>query len=210
MTAKNRGGRPRKYTSEQVEDAIDRVEAHGDIVDGASVKEVMHQELSVSPGIDVAILDAEVQRICRARAEERAKRLATMLPSSAKGAAIDVGNDVTRAVTAVLAEQFDHLNKESRKREAEIEADLRLFRQRVHDLEAKIEIQDASCADLEEKTHALMEQLTAKDAMITDLNAQISQLGRDNDLEGRFVEIVKGFIAGNVQNACDHDLKPSA
>lgn len=46
--------------------------------------------------------------------------------------------------------------------------------------------------------------------VIADLNAQIAQFGRDADLEGRFVEIVTNFLAGNVQKAFDHDLKPPA
>ena len=210
MSAKSRGGRPRKYTAEQVEDAIDRVEARGDIANGASVKEVLHEELGVSPGIDVAILGAEVQRICHARAEERAKKLATMLPSSAKDAASEVGNEVARAVTTVLAEQFDQLNTESRNREAEIDADLRLFRRRVQDLEAQIAMQDTSYAALEEKNHDLIKQLATKDTVVSELNAQIAQLGRDDDLEGRFVEIVRGFLAGNMRKDRDDELKPSA
>jgi 5,10-methylenetetrahydrofolate reductase len=63
---------------------------------------------------------------------------------------------------------------------------------------------------LEEENHDLKEQLTAKDNVIAGLNDQITQLGRDADLEGRFVEIVRAFIAGNVQKGCDQDLKPPA
>ncbi|MGJ8573373.1 MAG: hypothetical protein ACSHXI_22030 [Hoeflea sp.] len=210
MSAKNKGGRPRKYTAEQVEDAIERVEARDDVADGASVKEVMHEELGVSPGIDVTILDAEVQRICKVRAEEKAKLLVSKLPDPAREAAAGVGSEVARAVTNVLADQFERLGKESRKREAEIGADLRMFRQRVQDLEAQIAINDASYASQEEKTYGLMQQLAAKDAMIAGLNAEIAQLGRQDDLERRFVEIVKGFIAGNMLNECNCELKSPA
>lgn len=210
MSAKNKGGRPRSYTAEQVEDAIDRVEARGDIADCASVKDVMHEELGVSPGIDSAILKDEIERICHLRAEEKARLLVAKLPDPAKGAATGVGNEVARAVTAVLAEQFDQLNEESRKREGEIEADLRLFRRRVQGLEAQIAIHEASTATLEEENLNLADQLAAKDTEITALNAQIVQLGRDGDLEGRFVEIVRDFLAGNMQKGRDHELNPSA
>ncbi|UWS78022.1 hypothetical protein N1037_12055 [Phaeobacter sp. G2] len=210
MSAKNKGGRPRKYTAEQVEDAIDRVEARGDVADGASVKEVMHEELGVSPGIDVTILDAEVQRISRVRAEEKARLLEAKLPASAKDAAVGVGNEVASAVTTVLAVQFDQLSMESQKREAELEADLRVFRRRILDLEAQIVEHEVSHAAQEEKNHDLTKQSAAKDVVIADLNAQIAQFGNDADLEGRFVEIVRGFLAGNVQKAFDHDLKPPA
>ena len=204
MSAKNKGGRPRSYTSEQVEDAIDRVEARGDIADCASVKGVMHEELGVSPGIDLTILKDEIERLCHLRAEEKAGLLVAKLPDPAKGAATGVGNEVARAVTAVLAEQFDQLNEESRKRESEIESDLRLFRRRVQGLEAQIAIHEASTATLEE------ENLNLADTEITALNAQIVQLGRDGDLEGRFVEIVRDFLAGNMQKGRDHELNPSA
>lgn len=127
MIEKNRGGRPRKYSDAQVVDAIERVEARGAVPTGAAVKGVMHADLGVSPGIDVGILDAEVQRICHERATEKAKKLAAKLPKSAKDASSTVGDDVTRAVTAVLAQQFDQLIKESRNREAELEADLRII-----------------------------------------------------------------------------------
>lgn len=209
MSAKNKGGRPRKYTEEQVEDAIDRVEARGDVADGASVKEVMHEELGVSPGIDVTILHAEVQRICRVRAEENARLMVAKLPAPAKDAAVGVGNEVARAVTTVLAEQFDQLSMECRKREAELEADLRVFRRRIQDLEAQIVEHEASHAAQEEKNHDLTKQSTAKDVVIADLNAQIAQFGNDTDLEGRFVEIVRGFLSGNIQESCHEELKSS-
>lgn len=209
MSAKNKGGRPRKYTGEQVEDAIDRVEARGDVADGASVKEVMHEELGVSPVIDVTILDAEVQRICRVRAEEKARLLVAKLPTPAKDAAVGIGNEIARAVTTVLAEQFDQLSMASLKREAELESDLRVFRRRIQDLEAQIAEHEASHAAREEKNHDLTKQSTAKDVVIADLNAQIAQFGNDADLKGRFVEIVRGFIAGNIQKNCDDELKSS-
>lgn len=210
MSAKNKGGRPRKYTAEQVEDAIDRVEARGDVADGASVKEIMHEELGVSPGIDLTILHAEVQRICRVRTEEKARLMVAKLPAPAKDAAVGVGNKVARAVTTVLAEQFDQLSMESRKREAELEADLRVFRRRIQDLEAQIVEHEALHAAQEEKNHDLKKQSAAKDVVIADLNAQIAQFGNDTDLEGRFVEIVRGFLAGNIQESCHDDLKPPA
>lgn len=210
MPEKSNGGRPKNYTPEQVEEAVARVEARGGIADGASVKKVMVKELGVSHGIDATILDGDVKRICRVRAEERAIMLAAKLPESAKGAAIGVGNEVARAVTAVLAEQFDQLKEESQKREAEMDADLRMFRRRVQDLEAQIATHESSSAALEEKNHDLTEQLTAKDTVIADLHDQIAQLSRDTDLEGRFVEIVRGFLAGNVQKGCDTELNPSA
>jgi len=205
MSAQNKGGRPRKYTPKQAEEAIDRIEARGNVADGASVKEVMHEELGVSPGIDVTILGAEVERICRVRAEERAKLLLAKLPARAKDAAVEVGNEITRAVTAVLAEQFDQLNRASRKREAELEEDLRVFRRRVQDLDAQIAEHEALHAADEEKNHDLAKQSAAKDVVIADLNAQVAQFGSDADLEGRFVEIVRGFLAGNIQKVCQDE-----
>ena len=125
MTERNKGGRPRKYTDAQVQEAIDKVEARGDVADGPMVKEVLRDDLGISPGIDVGILDGEVRRICQARAEETARKLAAKLPGPVKDAAVEIGSDVTRAVTNVLATQFDLLCIESRKREAEMDADLR-------------------------------------------------------------------------------------
>lgn len=209
MSDKNKGGRPRKYSSEQVEVAIARVEDRGKPTTGASVKEVLHNEFGVSAGIDVTILDAEVQRLRQVRAEERARELSAMLPTSTREAASEVGTEVTRAVTAVLAEQFYQLNKESRAREAELEADLRVFRRRVRELEAQIAVRDTSYATLETNNHDLEEQAKMKDAEISKLSAQITQLARDGDLEGRFVEIVKGFIAGNIQATCADASDPS-
>ncbi len=79
------------------------------------MKEVMREELGVSPGIYVANLDTEVQRICRVRADEKARLLVTKLPDPAKDAAANVGNEEARTVTAVLAEQFDQLSMEKPK-----------------------------------------------------------------------------------------------
>ena len=114
---------------------------------------------------------------------------------------------MARTVTTVLAEQFNQLNKEGRKREAEIEADLRMFRFRVQELETQIAIKDASYAAQEEKYYNLTEKLAAMDTVVAELNAQIAQLGRDDDLESRFVEIVRGFLAGNSQKHFEHELK---
>jgi len=209
MSDKNKGGRPRKYTSEQVEVAIGRVEDRGEPATGASVKEVLHNEFGVSAGIDVTILEAEVQRLRQVRAEERARELAAMLPISTREAASEVGTEVTRAVTAVLAEQYYQLNKKSKEREAELEADLRVFRRRVRELEAQIAVRDTSYATLETNNHDLEEQVKMKDTEISKLRAQIIQFGRDADLEGRFVEIVRGFLAGNIQTACVEASDPS-
>lgn len=203
MTAKNRGGRPRKYTAEQVQDAIDRVEARGDVANGAIVKEVLHEELGVSPGIDVGILDVEVQRICLARSEEKERRLVAKLPGSAKDAANGVGQDVTRAIVALLATQFDILGKESSQRVAERESDLSIFRNRVQCLDAEISAKNEVIADLEEAVHVLTEHGKGKDATIVDLQAQIAAKNHDDEIEIRLLAMMQDLMAKNTGKDAD-------
>ncbi|WP_340110338.1 hypothetical protein [Pikeienuella sp. HZG-20] len=195
MIEKSKGGRPRKYTEAQVLKGIASVEARGDIADGATVKQAMRDELGVSPGIDAGILDAEVRRICQERDEAKAKRLAEMLPSAAKAAAAGIGDEVARAMTAALAIQFDELSRESRAREAELDADLRMFRQRIQELEADLASKETSAAEMEEDIAEMSKQEVAKDALIADLNAQIDQQSRDDDLEARLITFMKQMIA---------------
>lgn len=188
-------------------EGIDRVEALGQTPSGASVKTVLRDELGVSPGIDVHILDDEVARLCQARAEEKARSLAANLPRATKHAASEIGDDVARAVTAVLAAEFDHLNKESRTREADLETDLRIARQRNKDLEAQTAKKDAEIAKLEGENHELLKQATAKDAMIAALKADIVQQSRENTLEAQMVAILRDVISNNGLEPRDGDLK---
>lgn len=153
--------------------------------------------LGVSPGIDVNILDAEVRSLCKARADKAVKKLVAKLPNSAKYAATGIGDDVARAVTAVLAVEFDQLGEESRKRETEIEIDLRIARQRNQELEAQVALKDAATAELEEQNHTLQKEGSTKDATIAELKAEIVQNSREIDLKAQMVAILKDVIANN-------------
>ncbi|WP_353472495.1 hypothetical protein PVT71_00260 [Salipiger sp. H15] len=197
MTEKNKGGRPRKYNDAQVQEAIDRIEARGAVADGAAVKNLLRDEFGVSPGIDAGILDGEFRRICAARAEEKARKLAAKLPASAKSAAADIGKDVIRAVTAMLAKQFDDLGKESREREEELEADIRVFRQRIHDLEEQVNKRDTALAELEMENHGLKEQAKKTDAKILLLKAKIATHDRNNEIETRLASLIEDIVAKN-------------
>lgn len=134
------------------------------------------------------------------------------LSSPAKAAANVVGNGVARTVTMVLPEQFDHFKKGSRKREAEIEADLRIFRHRVQKLEMQIavKVKDASYATQEEKIYNLVEQLTAIETIVTDLNTKIAQLKRDIDFGSRFVETVGELLSANAVSDFNSNQEPPA
>jgi len=196
MSEQNRGGRPRKYTQTQIEEAIDRIEALGGVPSGATVKQVMRDELGVSPGIDANILDAEVRRICANREEDRARRLAANLPRSAKSAAVGVGSEVTRAVTAFLATQFDELTNESRRREAELKADLGVFRLRVQELVHLVEGKEAVCASLEEEIHNLREQAKQQDEKLMVAMQEIAEHRREAALETQVVALMEKLMQG--------------
>lgn len=187
MADKSKGGRPPKYTEEQVRLSIELAEARGLEPSADAVKSIMCSNFEVSSGINAQSLAGEIRRILVAREAEEARVLMEKLPTAAKYAAATIGTQVQQSLVEFMAREFDGLRKEARQRELEREEDLRIAHARMADLESDLAESNGLREAAEDEAESLRAQAEANAAVIGEMKRQISEQGSLEDLLTKLV-----------------------
>ena len=190
MSQINRGGRPAKYSSEQVEIVIGMLEGRGRTPTGEAVKTALVTEFGVSSGINLQSLEAEIARQIDIREARRAAARIEILPAGAKIAANELGDELRARLVDFMAREFEAMRREASHQLVAKEADLGILRRRVLCIEQSL---DAAAADVA-RLEASNERLKTQVAKLQETNRRQSAKLATKKREATFRNEMKGIV----------------
>lgn len=204
----SKGGRPAQYSREQLDAAIDILQARGQPVQPVAVKAALCEEFDLSPGINLQSLARELDARLAERAESHRREQVAMLPEAAVAAVrgqvgllerellgalgrlrADLAQEAGKEAAAWAAEcrhlaaRCDEPKEEAREAEDEIAA----LRRQVADLNAERDAAIARVGEAEAEVRVLADRLAARQSVRDELMGLVAALERrdgDAAMEG--------------------------
>ena len=176
---KNTGGRPPRYSLEQVHAAITGLINRGtprEDIDAAAVKIVLCEQYGITKGIDARSLEGPVDHVLSSIAEEEENRLIQVLPETARASIESVVGSMTRELQLLVARQNAVCFAKAQEECEELRRDKTNANWRIKELETQVHDQAqqiADLSDLNEKKQAENEKLQSD---VTDLRNEIELL----------------------------------
>ena len=201
---KNAGGRPPRYSLDQVHTAITRLINDGtprDEIDAAGVKAVLCEQHGITKGIDIRSLEAPVAHVLASIAEEEEDRLIAAMPDTVGASVESVVGAMTRELQLLVGRQNAVCLAQAQEECEVLRRDKTNANWRIKELERQVQDQAREIADmayLSEQKHA---ENAALQSDMAQLRTEFERLQRaENPVEKLLSELKKSEARDEIRS----------
>jgi regulator of replication initiation timing len=201
---KNAGGRPPRYSLDQVHTAITRLINDGtprDEIDAAGVKAVLCEQHGITKGIDTRSLEAPVAHVLASIAEEEEDRLIAAMPDTVGASVESVVGAMTRELQLLVGRQNAVCLAQAQEECEVLRRDKTNANWRIKELERQVQDQAREIADmayLSEQKHA---ENAALQSDMAQLRTEFERLQRaENPVEKLLSELKKSEARDEIRS----------
>jgi regulator of replication initiation timing len=192
---KNAGGRPPRYSLDQVHTAITRLINDGtprDEIDAAGVKAVLCEQHGITKGIDTRSLEAPVAHVLASIAEEEEDRLIAAMPDTVGASVESVVGAMTRELQLLVARQNAVCLAQAQEECEVLRRDKVNANWRIKELEREGEDKAREIAEMTDLSERKIAENKALTEEVTTLRAELDRMQKaENPIDRIVLELKK-------------------